>query len=123
MAKANISLPNGTKVVVDGSPDEITKVLAFYGAGEEAKRKPASRGKKKSPPKKKLKDGPNTRIQELISEDYFSEPRLLKDVLEKLKERGHIYASGNISNPIRRLVQQGSLRRIKENGKWVYVNP
>lgn len=31
MAKATIKLPNGTSVVIDGTTEEITELLAFYG--------------------------------------------------------------------------------------------
>ncbi len=33
MAKANIVLPNGTKVSVEGTPDEVKQLLEFYGGG------------------------------------------------------------------------------------------
>lgn len=30
MAQANINLPNGTKITIEGTPEEITKVLSLY---------------------------------------------------------------------------------------------
>ena len=32
MAKASIKLPDGTSVVIEGSPEEVAKLLSIYGA-------------------------------------------------------------------------------------------
>lgn len=33
MAKASVELPNGTQVTIEGTPEEIKKLLEFYGGG------------------------------------------------------------------------------------------
>jgi hypothetical protein len=47
MAKAKFRLPNGTSVEVDGSPEEITKLLDFYG-GSTTEKHGTSAGQRKS---------------------------------------------------------------------------
>jgi hypothetical protein len=47
MAKANLTLPNGTKVSVEGSPDEVKQLLEFYG-GANSSTQQRSASKKKS---------------------------------------------------------------------------
>jgi hypothetical protein len=47
MAKASIELPNGTAVVIEGTPEEVHKLLEFYG-GSTSKRSTTRKGKAKS---------------------------------------------------------------------------
>lgn len=54
MAKASIQLPNGTKVVVEGTPEEVRKLLEFYGgtttkSGTQPKKERKTKGKGKKP--------------------------------------------------------------------------
>jgi len=48
MVKANLTLPNGTTVEIEGTPAEVQELLAFYGggnsAGPPAKKKSRSKG-------------------------------------------------------------------------------
>jgi hypothetical protein len=45
MAKANIQLPNGTTVVIDGTIEEIEKILHIYGQPTEPPKPPPARKK------------------------------------------------------------------------------
>lgn len=55
MAKANIKLPNGTTVMIEGTPEEVAKLLEFYGGsshaatGLDAKRRVAKPSKNHTP--------------------------------------------------------------------------
>ncbi len=49
MPKASIKLPDGTSVVIEGSPEEVAKLLALYGGASSAPGTPAR------PPEKKAK--------------------------------------------------------------------
>ena len=44
MAKANLKLPNGTVVTLEGTPEEVKHLLELYGGGGQPASKPASRG-------------------------------------------------------------------------------
>ena len=129
MAKANITLPNGTKVTIEGTADEVATLLArFSGPSEDtpAVAKIKKRKKKKSyggsggaATKRK---GPQILIEELAKEGYFKSKRTIGDIQNKLDEKGHIYAQTSLSSPLLRLTRIRTLRRLKEQGVWVYVS-
>lgn len=128
MAKANIDLPNGTKIVVDGSSDDINSVLKLFTSTSSSstpkekkqttKRKTTSR---KATGTKKTQKGPNLYILEIKEEGFFDKKKTINDIQQKLEENGHIYPQTHLSTPLKRLVQKKELRRMKEDGNWVYV--
>lgn len=132
MAKANLLLPDGTKVIIDGTADEVASLLARFssdsdsGKGSREKssrsglRKPQSEAKARN---KMARTGPTEYIRDLIEEGYFKTKREIGTVRDKLEERAHIYPVTSISGPLYRLVKNKELRRIKEDGTWRYVNP
>ncbi|WP_372522200.1 hypothetical protein [Sulfuricaulis sp.] len=116
MATANLDLPNGTKVRIEGTPEEINRIIQYYGH---------SGNKKESEPMRpavRQSHGAMQHLRELIHENFFKEKRLLSDVQAKLEELGCIYPQTHISTPLRRLVRKKELRRIRESKNWVYVN-
>ncbi len=125
MAIANINLPNGTKIQIDGSSDEIGKILKLYNAednnGKKDKTKTKTEHKTNKEGRKKSKKGPRLYIRELITSDFFKGKRNIKEVQQKLEEQGHIYPVNELSTPLRKLVQNSELGRIKEKNSWVYV--
>ncbi len=129
MAKANITLPNGTKVTIEGTADEVATLLGRFSGPSEAA--PAVAKKKKRKKKKSnggsggpaaKRKGPQTLIAELAKEGYFKSKRTIGDIQNKLEEKGHIYAQTSLSTPLLRLTRIRTLRRLKEQGVWVYVN-
>src|SRR5690242_1313943 len=100
MAKANLVLPDGTTVSIDGAAEEVATLLerfATLGGG----------GKPSSPRKKSAKatgtakankrKGPQELIEELAEQNYFKSKRSLSEVQKKLEEGGHIYAMSSLS--------------------------
>jgi hypothetical protein len=123
MAKAEINLPNGTKITVDGTPEEIIKIQGAFSRPSEYERKDSRvYGSKVIPKKKPNKIGPLGRIRNLIEEDYFKDKRTIEDVRKILEERAIFYKSSDIAPSLIRLVKKGELRRLKEDGQWRYVN-
>jgi hypothetical protein len=131
MPKANVVLPDGTKVVIEGTTDEVASVLRRISGSAEpspstnvtrTKRQRRSSGPKVASEKKKAK-GPADYIRELIDEDFFKTKRGLGDVQKKLEEGAHIYPVTHLSPVLFRLVKAREIRRIKEGGTWKYVNP
>lgn len=125
MATANIDLSNGTRVLVDGSPEEIARILNLYGGpitlgtalvsgGHLTQAQGAERRSHKS-------TGPMQHLRELIVENFFAQRRHLSEVRQVLETRGHIYPLTHLSNPIRRLVVSKELRRFREGRLWVYT--
>ncbi|MBM4064066.1 MAG: hypothetical protein FJ266_00215 [Planctomycetes bacterium] len=126
MAKANIDLPNGTKIQVDGSSEEIAKILHLYKDGAENRKidKPKNEAgyKTNKTGRKKAKSGPKQYIRELKTDGFFKTKKSINEVQKKLEEKGHIYPMNELSTPLRNLVQSSELGRIKEKDGWVYVN-
>lgn len=128
MAKANFELPDGTKVTIEGSPDEVAALLERFGAsegGKAPKRGTGGRrktGNERQPPKPR-RMGPTEYIRQLKTENFFRTKRTIAEVRGKLEEGAHIYPVTALSAPLYRLVRKRELRRLKEGGTWKYVNP
>lgn len=130
MAKANLVLPDGTKVAIDGSAEEVAALLQKFSSaddrqtaakrGSSRRRRGTAEGTATKTAKKA--SGPTDYIRELIAEGYFKTKREIGPVRDKLEERAHIYPVTGISGPLFRLVKQKELRRLKEDGAWKYVN-
>ncbi len=132
MAKANLVLPDGTKVNIEGTADEVAVLLGKFSAPEPSSTGGAT-GKKKAKKKRKKaatgtggnagkkQEGPTSLVTELVEEGYFKAKRTLGDIQKKLEERGHIYAQTSISPALTRLTRKRTIRRIKEKKGWVYV--
>ncbi len=61
-----------------------------------------------------LKQGPMDQLKDLISEDYFSTPRSMKEILEELDSRGRHYRPTDLTYQLNTLVRNKNLRRIKK---------
>jgi hypothetical protein len=127
MAKAELKLPSGANVQIEGTPEEVKFLLSSFapadsGQGSNHGQKKNINSKKKDS-KKIKKDGPMGLIKELVEENYFKgQKRSISDIQKKLEERGHIYAQTSLSPTLMRLVRSRNLRRIKEKKGWAYVS-
>jgi|ERR1700722_1817931 hypothetical protein len=133
MPTANIELPDGTKVAIDGSPEEIARVLALYqqprgGGSSPPPHEPAHRssgGKShkagRSDAGARSRNGIMQQLRSLIAEGFFDARQTLENARAKLEEHGHIYAQNQISTPLRRLVVSRELRRLRDGDNWIYV--
>lgn len=126
MAKANLTLANGTKVTLEGNAEEITILLEKFsngissiGSPKDQNQPEKKKGKVNS--KAKTRKGPQDFILELIEEGFFATRRTIGDIQNKLEEKGHIYPQSHLSTPLVRLTRKRELRRMKENKTWVYV--
>ena len=129
LASAELVLPNGTKVSIQGTAEEVAALLSRF-AGTSAQpaasgtraRTPAARPAR-TPSKKERtgRKGPTTLVASLAEDGYFKSRRTIGDVQAKLEEGGHIYAMHQLSTPLLRLTRSKVLRRLKEKTGWVYV--
>ena len=130
MATANLTLPDGTKVNLEGSADEVATLLAKFSGrsvpDSESQREEGRSGRRKprqSAGNKSKRKGPQVLIAELVDENFFKSKKTLGDVQKKLEEKGHIYAQESLSGPLLRLTRDKHvLRRIKDKKGWVYVS-
>ena len=115
MIKATIELCDGTRVVVEGSPEEVAKtkelVVAQVNKDALTSRKSQSRSK----------TGPIGLIKELKFEGFFDTPKVIGEIKQKLEEKGHYYALGSLSPALIRLLRRGEIGRLKQEGKWTWV--
>jgi hypothetical protein len=128
MAKASMIMPDGTKVQIEGTAEEVAVLIARCSSGvqppapgEKATRKKHKAGKGGSAISGQRKSGPTVFISQLADEGYFKSKRSLSDIQKKLEELGHIYAQTSISPALTRLTRKRVLRRIKEKDGWVYI--
>ncbi|MBU4300519.1 hypothetical protein L6303_05425 [archaeon] len=60
--------------------------------------------------------------------NFFNQPRTVKEMLDKLKEKDYHFKASDITLPLRNIVRNGSLKKTKtlNNGtklkKWAYVS-
>jgi len=123
MAKAKLTLSNGTQIVVEGTPSEVAAIMAQVGGATRTTgaRTPASTETHKSPKDKKIKHSPTDLILSLADGGFFKSPKDLAAIKEGLAEIGHIYAVQTLSSIVFKMVRRRYLRRVKEKGRWVYV--
>lgn len=127
MAQANLTLPNGTTVAIEGSAEEVAALLAQVSGPQGA---PAARGRRRgkksarsvAKPTNSSRKGPQTLLQELADEGWFKSKRTIGEVQKKLEEKGHIYAMTSLSTPLLRLTRSKALRRLKDKSGWAYVS-
>ena len=117
MAKAQITTPQGIHVKIEGTPAEITEVVHDL----ETKSKKAAPERRRG----KAKQGRVLLVDligSLIDGGFFKKPRDLGSIRTALAEMGHHYPVTTLSPSMLRLVRRRSLRRIKEQKRWVYVH-
>lgn len=122
MAKAEIGLPSGAKVTVEGTEAEVRALIDHYsdkGTGVRA----GSRRSQGSSSSTGPASGPSSLIRGLIAEGFFATKRTLGAIQGRLAEQGHIYPQTSLSSVVVKLTKKRELRRLKEKGAWVYVNP
>lgn len=128
MAKASLNLPNGTKVNIEGTAEDVALLLSRYsqpsGPTKGRRKKGVKRKKSKGAPSgaRKTRKGPTGLITDLADEQFFKTKRMLSDIQKKLEEKGHIYAQTSLSPALVRLVRKKVLRRLREKKGWVYVS-
>ena len=128
MAKARIDTPEGAKIQISGTAEEVALLLARFSTAPTTDGKAPSSGHRTSRKAKpgviaaaKRKDGPTSLISTLADENFFKSKRSLSDIQKKLEELGHIYAQTSLSPILTRLTRKRVLRRIKEKDGWMYV--
>lgn len=115
MAKAQITTPEGLRVNIEGTPQEITAVLQDLERRGSAQIE--QRRTKAKPGRVLLVD----LIASLIDGGFFKKARDLASIKAALAEMGHHYPVTTLSPVMLRLVRKRTLRRIRENKRWVYT--
>ncbi len=121
MAKAHIISKAGTKITIEGTPEEVaalTRQLAEPGPSSAARSlKPIRAGK--GP--RREKPTPSNLVASLIDGGFFRKPKDLGAIKVALQEMGHFYPITTMSPVMLRLVRRRELRRIKDKKRWLYT--
>jgi hypothetical protein len=120
MAKANIKTKDGTKILVEGTPEEISKVLSMYKTKETVKT-PQREHKKYVEEKRGAKPTVTDTIREILAEGFFDKPKSLAEVKQGLEEQGSFIPITTLSAIVLGLVKNKELRRLRQDKKWAYV--
>jgi hypothetical protein len=122
MAKARITTKSGSKVIIEGSPEEVASLLAIL------ERTPTGGSTPKDTPRKKerrlqsnTKQTPTTLLAELADGGFFKKPKELSAIKIALQEQGHYYPVTSLSPAVLRAVRKRILRRIRDGKRWLYV--
>jgi hypothetical protein len=101
--------------------------LLIYGGNADAAL--ASRGKAprpntREPNIKKTSEGVRSWLEEMVSDEFFSEPKSVKQMLEELSSRSHYLTGSSLTQPLENLCHDKVLRRRKQapvgGGKEVF---
>ncbi len=128
MPKAEIKVPNGTHIIVNGSVEDISKIISMYSQKSDSldiskrKKKKGKKAKSVAPKKRESKSGLIFYVRELKQENFFKSEKNLKDILQALKEKGQLYPLASLGKTMITLVRKRELRRIKKDNKWHYVH-
>jgi hypothetical protein len=121
MAKATIRSSSGAVITVEGSQEEVSKILSAYDNSTvvgQAKRAIARTRAARRDEKKR--DGAADLILNLREEGFFNKPKGLGEVSKALEEKGFLYPTTSLSGVVLGLVKKRELRRKKVDGRWVY---
>lgn len=122
MAKATLTLSDGTVVELDSTDQGIAKILSQYNASltlPDAKKTTKKRKAKKGS-KKAVTAGLKERLEAMIADGSFKEGRQVKDVKAMLATKGFTHSTQTISTQLIRFVRDGLLDRRKPDGRWEY---
>ena len=126
MANARIKAPGGIEVTVEGTPEEVARVLALVASapGRPAPGTVVARQPKSRETAARHKDTTPGRILRMRDDGFFDSEQTLGDVQKELRRRGHLYPVTSLSPAMLDLTRRQDLRRLKsKSGRWTYVKP
>jgi hypothetical protein len=123
MAKANITTTQGTKITIEGDPQEVAAVIKRLESDYVPKTAGNKVSKKSGTPKatRSRRETPISLVSSLIDGGFFKKPKDLGAVKTALEELGHFYPVTTLSPALLRLVRKRELRRIKDKKRWLYT--
>jgi len=121
MAKATIKSSTGAVITVEGSEEEVSKILSAYEkTSVVGHAKQAIARSKATRRDEKKREGAGDLIIKLREEGFFNKPKGLGEVSEALEAEGFLYPTTSLSGVVLGLVKKRELRRKKVDGRWVY---
>ena len=121
MAKATIKSTTGALITIEGSDNEVSKILSAFERTTvvgHAKQEIAKKQAIKKEEKKRL--AASDLVIDLKEDGFFEKPKGLGDISKALEEKGYLYPVTTLSGVVLGLIQKKLLRRKKVEGRWVY---
>jgi hypothetical protein len=121
MAKATIKSKTGAIITIEGTEGEVSAILTVFErttALGHVKETVSKRQAVKKEAKKRL--AASDLVTNLKEDGFFEKPRSLADIAKALEEQGYLYPVTTLSGIVLGLVQKGTLRRKKVEGRWAY---
>lgn len=121
MPKAVIKSKTGTTITIEGTKEELARILSDFermSTVREIKNKVSKEAVKKRDENKRR--AASDLIVELREDGFFAKPKTLGEIVGALERIGYIYPVTTLSGVVIGLVQKKLLGRKKVNGKWVY---
>jgi hypothetical protein len=121
MAKATIKSSTGAVITVEGTEEEVSRILSAYekssvvGQAKEAiaRNKVVKRDESK-------RAGAGDLIVDMREAGFFDKPKGLGEISSALEEKGFLYPTTSLSGVVLGLVKKRLLSRKKLEGRWVY---
>jgi hypothetical protein len=117
MVKAEIKNTDGTHITIEGSEEEVKRLISLLKSPDIIKDKRKSQEEKAPSSKMSISD----MLLELKEEKFFDNPKSLVEIKNALEEKGRIYEITTLSAQVIRQVRKRNLGRIKKDKKWMYV--
>lgn len=121
MPKATIHSRTGALITIEGSKEEVGKILSdferFSMVHHEKNRMVKNVAKKRQEKKRRAA---SELIRELRDSNFFTKPKTLGEIAEALESKGYLYRTTSLSGVVLDLVKHGELGRKKVEGQWVY---
>jgi hypothetical protein len=118
MAKAQITLPDGTSIKFEGTPEELAVAMDRLRVQATKPPRDPRRGTGKE---RRKRANPTDLIANLIDGGFFKKPKDLASVKAALEEMGHHYPVTTLSPTMLRQVRNRNLRRLKQDRRWMYT--
>ena len=117
VVKAEIKKKDGTHIVIDGSEEEVKRLLDLIHEDKPMKIQKTKENRETKKGKMSIGD----MILELREEGFFKSPKSLVEIKNALSEKGGIYEVTTLSTQVIRQTRKRNLGRIKQDKKWMYV--
>jgi hypothetical protein len=121
VAKATIKSQTGATITVEGTPDEVSKVISMYEKTSVVGNAKQAIARAKATKKvEKKRESASDLIIGLKEDGFFDKAKSLGDIGAALEEQGYLYPVTSLSGVVLGLLKRKELRRKKLEGKWVY---
>jgi hypothetical protein len=121
MPKATIKTATGATITIEGTKEEVSKIISNYENSSVVGNAKKSVARIKSGKRaEKKRESAGDLIIALKEDGFFEKPKTLGEIGSALEERGYLYPVTSLSGVVLGLLKRQELRRKKMEGKWKY---